>query len=194
MTRKLAAFALASLALLALAGLQERTLRALLPAQRAIYALLMPGFEVREYTWVSTPVQQSLYAQARSLDPIQTAQGTIAPGLILHAHTSARLALLACALAAIGWAWGVTHRPDAALRTMALLAWAVMVNCMLAPTALAGHQWSLLVDSTLAGRMLVLASDLLLHGGVAMLGIVSAVAFSGLVLSDYPHRAKEPRA
>jgi len=171
-----------------LALVSEPALRLLVPLQRAVYCALMPGFDVDQFVLTRGPVQLSLAALARSREPIPLPQGIAAPGLTLRAQTPARSALLPCALACVGWAWRQSGACRLTSGLARLLAAQVLLLALSTPIVLAGHQWSLLLDARpgLSGPLLVMAaSEVLLHGGLLMVGIVSAVVLSGMVLSDY---------
>lgn len=171
-----------------LAWVSDTALTLLVPLQRAVYGTLMPGFDVEQFVLSRNHVQLSLAASARSRGPIPLPQGTAAPGLTLRAQTPARSALLPCALACVGWAWRQSGASRLTSGLARLLAAQLLLLALSTPIVLAGHQWSLLLDARpgLSGPLLVMAaSEVLLHGGLLMVGIVSAVVLSGMVLPDY---------
>jgi len=171
-----------------LAWVSDTALTLLVPLQRAVYWTLMPGFDVEQFVLTRGRVQLSLTALARSREPIPLPQGTAAPGLTLHAQTPAQSALLPCALACVGWAWRQSATSRLTSGLVRLLAAQLLLLALSTPIVLAGHQWSLVLDARpgLSGPLLVVvASEILLHGGLLLTGIVSAVLLSGMVPSDH---------
>lgn len=160
-------------------------LEALLPAQRAVFAVLMPGFDVRSFDVQTRGAHLKLRALSQNRQYLVLGGRAHPPGIEFEVETPARSALLYALLIVAGALFtlpGGRH----SRRVVAPLAaaCAVLMAIVPAPVVLAGQQWGLAVQAgtepTLAAA-LVAASSFLVHGGgfalcAAMLWALSACA------------------
>ena len=162
---------LATLCLWAAFGSRGGTpwLEALVPAQREVYAALMPDFEVRSFGLQMQAAHLTLRAVTQSRHYLVAGGRAHQPGIDFEVETPARSALLYAVLIvagalltvpAVGRAW--------AIAVLLSLAGAVLMAIVSLPAILAGEQWGLAVSAggepTLRAA-LVLVSGFLLHGG-----------------------------
>jgi hypothetical protein len=160
-------------------------LDALLPAQRSVFALLMPEFDVRSFDVQTRGAHLKLRAVTQNHHHLVLGGRAHPPGIEFEAETPARAALLHALLIVAGALFtlpGGRHTR----RVVAPLAAACALFMAIVPAAvvLAGQQWGLGVQAgaepTLAAA-LVAASSFLIHGGgfalcAAMLWALSACA------------------
>ena len=144
-------------------------LEALLPAQRAVFALLMPEFDVRSFDVQARGAHLKLRALSQNRHYLVLGGRVHPPGIEFEVETPARAALLNVLLIVAGALFtlpGGRHTR----RVVAPLAAACAAFMAIVPAAvvLAGQQWGLGVQAgtepTLAAA-LVTASSFLIHGG-----------------------------
>lgn len=144
-------------------------LELLVPAQRAMYAVLMPDFEVRGFGLQTQVAHLTLRAVTQNRGYLVAGGRAHAPGIDFEVETPARPALLYAVLIVVGALVTVPAAGRAcALAALLSVAGAMFMAIVSLPLILAGEQWGLAVgagaEPTLRAA-LVVASGFLLHGG-----------------------------
>ncbi len=162
---------LAALCLWAVFGGRGGTpwLESLVPAQRAVYAALMPDFEVRSFGLQTRAAHLTLRAVTQSRHYLVAGSRAHEPGIDFEVETPARSALLHAVLIIAGALLTVRAAGRAwAIGALLSVSGAVFMAIVSLPVILAGEQWGLAVSAggepTLRAA-LVVASGFLLHGG-----------------------------
>jgi len=144
-------------------------LAALVPAQREVYAALMPDFEVRSFGLQTQAAHLTLRAVTQSRHYLVAAGRVHEPGIDFEVETPARSALLYAVLIvagalltvpAVGRAWAIV--------VLLTVSGALFMAIVTLPLILAGEQWGLAVSAggePTFRAALVVASSFLLHGG-----------------------------
>lgn len=160
-------------------------LESLLPAQRAVFAALMPEYSIRSFDVQQRGAHLKLRAVTHSLHYLVVGGRAHPPGIEFDVETPARTALMYALLIVAGAL--LTFRGTGPSRRWAVplvLAAAAFMAIVPVPLVLAGEQWGLGVpagaEPTLAAA-LVAASGFLLHGGgfalcAAMVWALAALA------------------
>lgn len=144
-------------------------LEALLPAQRAVFAVLMPEFDVRSFDVQTRGAHLKLRAVSQNRHYLVLGGRAHPPGIGFEVETPARAALLHALLIVAG-ALFTLPAGQHTRRVLAPLAaaCAAFMAIVPGPVVLAGQQWGLGVQAgtepTLAAA-LVAASSFLIHGG-----------------------------
>lgn len=154
-------------------------LESLRPAQRAVFAALLPDFEVRSFALEQRGAHTKLRAESTNRRYLVLQRQVVQPGFVFEVETPARVGLFNAALIVAGAAlilpW--TKRSigaAAAIVTPAILA----MMTVLAPLILAGQQWGLglgAFDELSLPALCVTVSDFMLHGG--SLAVCAAVVW-----------------
>lgn len=144
-------------------------LELLVPAQRAVYAALMPDFEVRSFGLQSHAAHLTLRAATRSRHYLVAGGRAHEPGIDFEVETPARPALLYAVLIVVGVLLTVPGAGLAwAIAAPLSVSVAIFMVTLTLPLILAGEQWGLAVgagaEPTLRAA-LVVVSGFLLHGG-----------------------------
>ena len=144
-------------------------LELLLPAQRAVYAALMPDFEIRSFDVQMRAAHLTLRATTESRRYLVIGDRAHPPGIGFAVETPARTALLFAVLIVAGASLVVPAGARAcAIAAMLVVPAAAFMAIVPLPLILAGEQWGLAVEAggepTLRAA-LVCASGFLLHGG-----------------------------
>lgn len=144
-------------------------LERLLPAQRAVYAALMPDFELRSFELQTRSAQLKLRAVTQSRNYLVMAGRAHEPGIEFDVETPARTALLYAVLIVVGALFAApAGRRVGARATLFALSAAGLMAIVPLPLILAGEQWGLGVRAGAEPSLpalLVACSGFLIHGG-----------------------------
>jgi hypothetical protein len=144
-------------------------LEALVPAQREVYAALMPDFEVRSFGLQTQAAHLTLRAVTRSRHYLVAGGRVHEPGIDFEVETPARSALLYAVLIVIGALFTAPAVGRAwAIGTLLSVSGALFAAIVTLPLILAGEQWGLAVGAGAEPSlraMYVAGSGFLLHGG-----------------------------
>ena len=157
-------------------------LEALLPAQRAVFAVLMPDFAIRGFDVQMRGAHLKLRAVTHNRHYLVLGGRAHPPGIEFEVETPARTALLYALLIVAGALFTVRGGSHAGRRVVPIAAaCAVFMAVVPVPVVLAGEQWGLGVQAgnepSLAAA-LVAASGFLIHGGGFALCAVMVWALS----------------
>lgn len=144
-------------------------LESLLPAQRAVFAALMPDFAIRSFDVQPRAAHLTLRAVTQTRRYLVAGGRAHAPGIDFEVETPARAALLNAALIVAGalLTAPVLARASAIAVLLALPA-ATLMAVVTSPLILAGEQCGLAVGAGAEPSLpaaLVATSGFLLHGG-----------------------------
>jgi hypothetical protein len=166
-----------AIAWLLLVGPGTRMLEAALPLQRAVFAAMLPDFDVHEFKLERRGAQWKLQAMAVNRRYIVMHGQAVRPGLVFDVETPARTPLLLAALIIGGLVVRTPWSPSGFVRALLLGLPAGAVALLLAaPTVLSGQTWSLgmraLQEPSLPAVWVALSKFLLHGGGIALCAAV----------------------
>ena len=173
-------------------------LELLLPAQRAVYAALMPDFEIRSFDLHTRAAHVTLRATTQSRRYLVMGDRAHPPGIEFVVETPARTALLLVVLIVAGALLTVPAQARACgIAAMAVVPTAALMATVPLPLILAGEQWGLAVEAGSEPSLravLVAASGFLLHGGGYALCAATVWAVAAAARRHTLSRARARRA
>lgn len=165
----------------------------LVPAQRAVYAALMPDFTIQSFGVQARGAHLTLGAVTQTRRYLVADGRAHPPGIAFDVETPARTALLYALLIVAGALFTVPAVGRAAgIAAVLALPAAALMAIVLPSVVLAGEQWALAVSAGSEPSLraaLVAASGFLLHGG----GYALCAATVGALALVAQRGAKPPR-